>query len=299
MVRSANYRKDPVSIVCFLAPMLLIYTLLEVVPVIASFYFSFFSWKGIYGVPLKYVGLKNFFNLFKSWEFLLSLKNIFWYVLLSILTQIPVGFLVAFILFHLKKGVRLFKALFFIPMILPVTAFSLLWRFILFPNADGVLNGILMSLGLIQEPIGWLIEKNTAMNCIVAITTWASYGYYMIIGYAALTGIPQEILEAATVDGANEWQRTFHIMLPMLWEPLKLSVIMVITGVLKIFDLVYVMTGGGPNGLTHVPATLMYQEAFYWNHFGAGSAIAVIMFVLSMSATLVSLWLMRRERLEY
>lgn len=290
-----SYRRNPLVIVLFLLPALVIYLTFELIPVGASFWFSFHKWNGIAQVAPEFVGLDNFIYLTKNAEFIKSLKNIFWYVFFSLITQIPIGFLLAILLYHMKWGVRFFRATFFIPMILPATSTSLLWNFILFPNNMGLLNSLLTKLGLASWVSPWLVDERYAFMWVIIITTWTSVGYYMIIGMAAFAGIPNEVMEAAAIDGATGVKRVRYIMLPMIREPLRLSVVLVITGVLKIFDLIFILTGGGPNGATHVPATLMYFESFRYSHYGLGSAISTVIFLISIIASLVSLKLMSRK----
>jgi raffinose/stachyose/melibiose transport system permease protein len=294
----ASYRKNMMVVFLFLLPAFLIYTALEVFPVIASIYFSFHEWPGIQSVPLKFVGLDNFAQLFSNEEFIRSLKNVGWYIFWSVITQIPIGFGLAILLNRATKGVRFFKASFFIPMVLPATSISFLWNFILFPNDMGVVNNILRTVGLGSLSRAWLVDETTALACIIIVTTWASVGYYMAIGMAAIAGIPEEVMESAKLDGAIGWKRVFYIMVPMMWESIKISVVLVITGVLKIFDIIFIMTNGGPNGATHVPATLMYNEAFKYNNYGLGSAISTVIFLLSITLALLSLKLMQRDKLE-
>lgn len=295
MSQMNSLAKKKTTIVLFLLPALLIYIALEVVPVIQSFYFSFFEWPGMQGVALKFVGFRNFIDLFENESFLQSIKNILWFVVLSLLTQIPIGFLFAILLGKLCKGYKFFKATYFLPLVLPVTATSLLWRFILMPNEMGVLNYFLISLGLDSLQRGWLIEPGIAMTSVILVTAWAGTAYYMTIGFAAVTSIPDEIIESSVIDGAGELRRVFYITIPMIWESVKISVIMVITGILKIFDIVFIMTEGGPNGLTHVPATLMYYEAYKYNHYGLGSAISTVIFLLCIIITIMSLRIMTRK----
>lgn len=291
-----RYRRNKKVIFLFLLPALLIYVVLEVIPVAQSFYFSFFDWPGIQGVPLKYVGLDNFISVFQNSQFHQAVKNILLFVAVGLLTQLPIGFLFAILLYNVKRGQRFFKAVYFIPMILPVTATGLLWQFILKPNESGVLNQLLMKLGLEQLCTGWLINSSTAMMCIILVTTWASVAYYIVIGLAAVNAIPEDVMEAATIDGAGQGKKVFYIIIPMIWESVKISVVMIITGVLKVFDMVFVMTEGGPNGLTHVPATLLYYQAFKYDHYGIGSAISTIMFFMSLILTVISLKLMNQDK---
>lgn len=292
------YNNIPV-IVLFLLPAVLIYLIFEIIPVFATFYFSFNDWSGASTAPLQYVGLDNYTYLFTDEEFIQSIKNVLWYVGWSVILQVGIGYAVALALFHVRRGLRFFKVAFFTPMVLSATAISLLWGFILFPNDTGVLNTILRVIGLGSWQHTWLTDPKTALGGILAVTTWSSVGYYMIIGFAALSGISEDILEASTLDGATTFKKIFYIMLPMVRESLKISVIMVITGVLKIFDMIFIMTpSGGPNGSTQVPALLMYNDCFKYNHYGIGSAIAVVIFILGIFLSVLSLRVMRSKTAE-
>lgn len=266
-----------------------------------SIYFSFNEWPGIQSVPLKFVGLQNFIQLFQNEIFLKSLRNIGIYVVISVLLQVPLGFGLGLLIHHFKRGKRFFKAAFFIPMILSVTAVSLLWNFIYFPTEKGILNNILLKAGLEGWMQQWLVNPKTSLICLIIVSTWTSVGYYMIICLAGLTSVPDSVVEAGALDGATGLRKLWYIYIPMLWDPIKMSTIMVITGVLKIFDTVYILTPtGGTDNSTIVPALLMYNEAYRYGHYGTGSAIATVIFVLSAAVSLISLKLMnRRESVEY
>ena len=294
-------RKNKKIITFFLLPAVLIYLCFEVVPVIMSIYFSFNDWPGIQSVPLEFVGLKNYAKLFTNGVFLKSLQNVLIYTVISVALQVPIGFGLGLLIHHFKKWERFFKAAFFIPMILSVTAVALLWNFIYFPTEKGILNSFLIKIGLNGLVHQWLVEPKTSLICLIVVSTWTSVGYYMIICLAGLTSIPDSVLEAGSLDGATGWKKIRFLYIPMLWEPLKMSTIMVITGVLKIFDTVYILTpAGGTGNSTIVPALLMYNEAYRYGHYGTGSAIATVIFVLSAFVSIVSLKLMnRRESIEY
>lgn len=293
-------RQNKKIIVLFLMPAALIYLCFEVVPVIMSIYFSFNDWPGIQAVPLKFVGIENYKNLFGNSIFLKSLENVLIYTLVSVVLQVPLGFALGFLIHHFKKGQKFFKAAFFIPMILSVTAVALLWNFIYFPTEKGILNSFLIKLGLDNLVNQWLVDPKTSLICLIVVSTWTSVGYYMIICLAGLTSIPDSILEAGALDGATGMKKIRYLYIPMLWEPLKMSTIMVITGVLKIFDTVYILTpSGGTGNSTIVPALLMYNEAYRYGHYGTGSAIATVIFVMSALVSIFSLKLMnRRESIE-
>ena len=294
-------RKNKKVIAVFLIPAVLIYLCFELIPVVMSVYFSFNDWPGLQAVPLKFVGFKNYSNLFHNAVFLKSLQNVLIYVVVSIILQVPIGFGLGLLIHHFKKGQRFFKAAFFIPMILSVTAVALLWNFIYFPTDKGILNSLLIKIGLGNYIQQWLVNPKTSLICLIVVSTWTSVGYYMIICLAGLTSIPDSVLEAGELDGATGWKKIWNLYIPMLWEPLKMSTIMVITGVLKIFDTVYILTPtGGTSNCTIVPALLMYNEAYRYGHYGTGSAIATVIFVLSAAVSIFSLKLMnQKESIEY
>ena len=294
-------RRNKKYICIFLFPALAVYLCFEVIPVIMSIYFSFHEWPGIQSVPLEFVGLDNFVNLFQNPVFLKSLQNVLIYAAISVVLQVPIGFALGFLVHKFMHFKRFFKASFFIPMILSVSAVSLLWNFIYFPTDKGILNTILIHLGLENMTQQWLVNPDTALIALIAVSTWTSVGYYMIICLAGLTAVPESIIEAGEIDGATGLKKIGYLYIPMLWDSVKMSVIMVITGVLKIFDTVYILTpSGGTDNSTIVPALLMYNEAYRYGHYGTGSAIATVIFVLSAVVSVASLKLMnRRESVEY
>ena len=289
-----QYRRNKKIIFVFLLPALLVYIIFECIPVLQSFYFSFFEWPGIQGVPLKYVGIDNFVALINNTQFHQAMRNIFLFVFFRLLTQLLIGFFFAILLYYTKHGQKFFKAVYFIPMILPVTATGLLWQFILKPNETGVLNNLLMKLGMENLCTGWLVDSKTAMICIILVTTWASVAYYIVIGLAALNSIPEDILESATIDGANTWKKVIYIMIPMIWESIKISVVMIITGVLKVFDMVFVMTEGGPNGATQVMVERIYTYGFKYFKMGYASAYSWLLFAIIFILTLIQMKLQNK-----
>lgn len=294
-------RKNKKVIAVFLIPAVLLYLCFELIPVVMSVYFSFNDWPGLQAVPLKFVGFKNYSNLFHKHVFLSRCRMFLIYVVVSVILQVPIGFGLGLLIHHFKKGQRFFKAAFFIPMILSVTAVALLWNFIYFPTDKGILNSLLIKIGLGNYIQQWLVNPKTSLICLIVVSTWTSVGYYMIICLAGLTSIPDSVLEAGELDGATGWKKIWNLYIPMLWEPLKMSTIMVITGVLKIFDTVYILTPtGGTSNCTIVPALLMYNEAYRYGHYGTGSAIATVIFVLSAAVSIFSLKLMnQKESIEY
>ncbi|WP_313583873.1 carbohydrate ABC transporter permease [Lacrimispora sp.] len=286
-------RKVKIYIALFLLPALIVYLLFQIVPLILAFYFSLVEWNGISGAALKYVGLKNYLNAFHNVDFLLSIKNMVKMVFFSVLFHTPIALLTAVAINTRCKGYRAFKALFFVPTVFPLTSVGLMWYFVFMPT--GSLNALLKNIGLADRVVPWLVDPATAMNTIVFVNIWAGIGYYMVILLAGLTTIPDELYEAASIDGATSVHKFFEITVPMLKSTISMCILMDIIGSVKVFDLVFAMTGGGPNGLTNLPTTLMYNEAFKYSHYGLGSAIGIIILIACLAGTLGSNFIMSRK----
>lgn len=284
---------DKILIFGFIFPALFIYIAFQIIPLLGAFLFSIGDWNGMAASPIKFVGLNNYKNLIGDKSFLLSLKNMFKMVFFSVLFHTPIALLLAVAINTKCRGHRLFKAIFFVPTIFPLTAVGLMWYFIFMPN--GALNLLLKFLDLHKYALPWLIDKTTAMNTVIFVNIWAGVGFYMVILLAGLTTIPQELYEAAEIDGANEIQKFFLITIPMLKPILGICIVMDIIGSIKVFDLIFAMTEGGPNGLTNLPTTLLYYESFRYDNFGKGSAIGVVLLFLTLSLTILSKYLTREK----
>lgn len=276
-------KSDKLKVQLMTIPAILLYTIFLIVPILMAIYFSFNEWNGIAGSPLKFVGLNNYITAFQDELFLISLKNLGSMLFFSVLFHTPIALLLAVALHQKIKGKRIFKIIFFVPTIFPLTAIGLLWYFIFMPN--GSLNTLLANIGLQDLVTGWLINPSTAMPTIIFVNIWAGIGYYMIILLAGLKGIPEDLYEAAKIDGATSVQSFFKITIPMLRPVIGLCLVLDIIGTIKIFDLVFVMTGGGPNGLTNLPTTLVYSQAFLYDNYGLGSAIGVILLLITIGVT--------------
>lgn len=277
----------------FLLPALLIYIIFQIIPLLGALYFSLMEWNGIAGSEPVFVGLRNFADVLASKDFILALKNMAKMVVFSVLFHTPVALLLAVALNTRFRGHRVFKALFFVPTVFPLSAVGLMWYFVFMPA--GALNSLLETLGLDALVTPWLINPDTAMNSIIFVNIWAGVGYFMVILLAGLTTIPPELYDAASIDGAGAVGKFFHVTLPMLKSTIAMCILMDIIGSVKVFDLVYAMTGGGPNGLTNLPTTLLYNEAFKYKHNGLGSAIGIIILLLCLAGTLLSNLLTREK----
>jgi len=212
----------------------------------------------------------------------------------SILGQIPIGLILAVILNSSLKGAGFFRSVFFVPMILSTVVVGLLWSTIL-NSQMGVLNHVLKSIGLESLALDWLGNPDIAMYTVCAVIVWQFVGLYMIIFLAAIQNIPPDIIEAASIDGANEIRKFFSITLPMLWPTVMTAVVLCISGSMRSFDLVFVMTQGGPANATELMATYMYNKTFSVYKYGYGSAVSLVIFVISFGFILISQSLMRRK----
>lgn len=292
-----RFKSNYFKIALFILPAFSIYVFFMIYPVAQAFYYSLNSWSGFSGESLKFVGLENFVDIFSESVFWNSYKNILYFMILNILIQIPVGLVLAYLLSMGFKGSRFFKAAFFIPIILSATSISLMWRFILYPET-GLLDVVLTKLGWEELIHSWLVDPKTAIFTLILIGCWQNVGVVMVIFLSSIVSIPDSIFESANLDGANEITKLFSITIPMTWEAMKINIILLIIGTIKTFDIIYIMTNGGPNNLTDVPATLMIKEAFHESNYGSASAVAVSIFIFAFVVTIVTNRFMHRETIE-
>ena len=286
--------KEKFTIFLFILPAYLIYFCFQIVPLIGGVYFSFADWSGIGGDKISFVGFSNYIKAFQNPLFGLAFSNMLRMVVISVICHTPIALLLAVAINTKLRGYRVYKALFFMPTVFPMVAIGLMWYFIFMPT--GALNSFLKILGMASFAKPWLVNKATAMNVLIFVNVWAGIGYYMVIILAGLTTIPKELYEAAAIDGADKNAQFFNITVPMLKPTLMLCIVMDVIGTVKIFDLVFSMTGGGPNGLTNLPTTLMYNEAFKNSHYGVGSAIGIIILIVCLGGTLLSNGLLRKRK---
>lgn len=272
------YRNKP-AIILFLLPTLILFIGIIIVPIIMSTYYSLHDWNG-YG-EMKFVWFDNYIELFtnKAVNFPQALLNAVYFALLSIFIQLPFSLLLALLLAKGRKGSRFFLSVFFIPVIMSTVVIGQLWLKIYNPDY-GILNVALRSIGLESWAKVWLGDRSTALLAVFIPTLWQYTGYHMLLMYAGIRSVPPEIKEAALIDGATEWQVNRKIIIPMIRPVLRVCAIISITGSLKVFDLIYILTNGGPAHATEVPSTLMVSMMFLRNRYGFASAIAVILILL-------------------
>lgn len=274
------------KIAFFMAPALLLFVGILILPIFMSGYYSFFDWKG-YGAKT-FIGLENYLELFTSnnINFPKALGNACILAVISVVIQLPLALFLALLLGKGRKGERTFLSVYFMPVLISTVVIGQLWLKIYNPEY-GVLNVALRSLGLETWTRRWLGDENTALMAAFIPTVWQYVGYHMLLLYAGIKSVPPEYREAAMIDGANESAVNRYIVIPYIKPILKISTIFAVTGSFKSFDLIYVLTNGGPDHATEVPSTLMISMLFKRNRYGMGSTIALLLIVLCFAAALI------------
>ena len=286
---------NKVYIAIFLLPALILFCSVLIAPIAASAYFSLFDWNG-FGAK-NFIGFSNYKELFTSNSigFMKALRNSLLLAALSVFIQLPLALGLALVLGRRVKGERLFLSVFFMPVLISTVVIGQLWLKIYNPDY-GILNVFLRSIGLENLTRIWLGSKKTALGAAFVPILWQYVGYHMLLLYAGVKSVAPELREAAMIDGATDAQVDRYIVLPLMKPILRVSVIFAVTGSLKSFDLIYVLTNGGPQHATEVPSTLMISMLFLRNRYGMGSTIAVMLILLCFAfALLISAFFKEEE----
>ena len=280
----------------FLLPALIMLAVYLLYPLVANFRLSFVEWNGL-GNTAKNVGLQNWAQLLHDSVFLKSLTNNLTLAALSILIQIPIGLILAFMLDRAGRGSTVLKVLYFLPLLLSSVAIGTVFRNLYDPNF-GPLNTLLRAAHLDGLARDWLGDPGLALASVILVVCWQNIPFYMLLFLAGLSGMPSELGEAAKLDGASEGVIFWRITLPFLQGTVRTALVLSLIGSLRYFDLVYVMTGGGPSGSSELMATYMYRTVFSGFNIGYGAAISSAMFMLVIIASGLALRLTRRFETE-
>jgi multiple sugar transport system permease protein len=246
------------------------------------------------GTPRPFVGFDNYKIIFAHETMSYAVRNTLFYTVFCLVFQFSIGLLFALLFnkkFFLARPLRGFLV---VSWMMPITVTALLWKFMLALDA-GIIDGLLMKIGLISQPIGWLLNQNTAIFGPIMANTWVGVPFNMLILTTGLAAIPEEIYESASIDGANVFQKFWHITLPLLRPAMLAVLILGFVYTFKVFDLIFVMTGGGPVNATEVFATFSYKLSFQYYYFGQGAAVANILFIILFCVALVYLKLIKTE----
>jgi len=291
-----NFARN-VFIAIFLFPALAGYCMFTIYPMIKGMYYSLYQWSGVTST-MKFIGIQNYKNLLTDPYVIGAFKNeftiIFWKIILII--SISLFFAIAMTRSKLGKNERSFyRIIFFFPNILSVIIIANIWSFIYHPT-NGIINVALEKMGLGNYAHAWLGEPETVIGAVIPVVSWAGIGLFMIIFIAAIKGISDELFDSALIDGAGEWRQLISIVLPMIWEQIKFSVVtIIITTFGTTFIIILAMTQGGPNNASQVVGSYIYDQTFKQYHAGYAISLGVVLFIVVLAITGITNKLMNRE----
>ncbi len=280
------------TLLLFLPPALLLFTLFVTLPVIEASFYSFFNWNG-YGAPTKWIGFDNYMRVLNDPIFYRSLMNNVWVVLVSAFIQVPLALWMALLISDKSKASVVFRAIFFLPYILGEVVAGLIWRY-MYDGNYGVVALIFRAIG--QEPPQVLATEGWAEAALLLVVIWKYFGFHMALFIAGRQSVPDDVLESAQIDGATRRQATFHIILPLMKPVVILSLFFSILGSLQFFSMIIPLTDGGPSNSTHSAVSFLYTFGIKRMRVGYGSAIGVTLFIICVAVMLIYKRLFMRQK---
>jgi raffinose/stachyose/melibiose transport system permease protein len=278
----------------FVLPGLLVYLVFMAYPFLSTIYLSFTSWNGV--APTKeWVGLTNYARMFTDGVALKAfLNNVIW-VVIGTIAPVVFGLFEALLVWSSPRGSLVFRTLFFLPFVLPLVVVGIVWQWIYHP-LFGSLNKLLDGVGLEGLSRGWLADPHAALYAVLIAAIWTATGFCFLILHAALQNVDASTVEAAMIDGAGWFRRAWSVVIPQIAPQLTMVTAVTLIGGFAVFDIVFVMTGGGPGVASEVLATYTYKTAFQQNEAGYGSALAMLITLLSLVSAVAFIRLRERER---
>jgi raffinose/stachyose/melibiose transport system permease protein len=273
------------TIVGFLLPAAAIYIGLVLLPVAQAIYYSFYRWNGL-GPLQNFIGLANYTKAFGDRVFVGALSHNLQLVVLSLIVQLPLALGLALLVRHNLRGRAVFRTVFFLPFVLSQVVTGVIWNFIYLPQG-GMINALYHMIFPGGTSPAFLANPSTVLYALFVVITWKFFGFHMILYTAGLQNIPAELEEAAQIDGCNRMQSLRYITIPLLGSTIRLTIFLSVLGSLQFFDLIWVMTTGGPVNASNTMATYLYKFGFLSFQLGYGSAIAVIIFVICFGFSLI------------
>ena len=272
--------------IIMIMPAVILFTVFYLAPIFISVYYSFTDFSGIGAA--KFICFKNYQVLLNDKFFFIALKNTFIILIGITITILPLSFIVALLLEKPFRGSGVVQSMIFAPNVIAPILVGLIWLFILDPKM-GMINAILRSIGLSDYQQQWIGGKTLTPYSVAFVYLWQVLGFYTTINMAGLRSIPADIYEAAEIDGANYFQRIRKITIPMMKNTIVINTILIITGGFKIFETVKQLTNGGPNHMSDVLVTYMYDTTFTSSRYGYGMAVATVSFVLCLIFSIIYL----------
>ena len=293
-MKSVNRAQQIRAAYIFILPGLLLYLTFAIYPILKALQMSFYEWSIMPGNPNEFLGLDNYVRAFQDPVVKLSLRNTILYTLITVPGQMILALAAALLLNSIPRLKTFFRTLYYLPVITSWVIVSLLFKYI-FQSPKGLMNYFLMDvLHLIQDPVPWLRTAGTAMIPIWGLGVWKGIGWSMVIFLAALQTIPEELYDAASIDGANAWRRLRNITLPLMRPTLVFTLVMLMIGGFNVFISVVLITNGGPLQRTEVILSYMYHQAFDFLDFGYGSALSFILAVIIVTVSFLQIRFLRR-----
>ncbi|MFC7584807.1 carbohydrate ABC transporter permease [Nonomuraea antimicrobica] len=284
---SRRRRSDPASPPWFFAaPALAVYALIVLYPAVAGVVYAFTDWSGI-GQDMSFVGLENFRTLLGDEQAMGSIGNTLLLTVAIVVVQNGVGLLLALGVHVKLKSRALLRVIFFAPVVVSPVMVAFLWKYLFNPDPSSGLNGL---LGL---RVDWLGDPSVALWSIAVMVVWQNAGYSMVIFLAGLEGVPEELQEAAKIDGAGTWERFRYVTWPLLAPSLTINLMLSTIGGLKLFDQVFAATNGGPGYATETLSTVLYKQAFVFGKFGYSTAIALVLALFVAAVSLIQVYYLR------
>lgn len=284
-------KKDKFWYGLFTIPLVFIFTTVVIIPFLIGIGYSFFSWDGLPLNPKVFVGFQNFIELFSDQRFLSSAGHTILFTVLAIVLINVLGLTFALIVTTKLKVRNLARTMLFMPYLIGGLILGYIWKFIF----TDTFASIGESTGMTQVLFNWLLDNNYALVALVVVATWQMAGYIMIIYIAGIQGIPEDVIEAAAVDGAGYFNTLFRIKFPLIMPSFTICLFLTLSNCFKIFDVNLSLTGGGPNNATEMFAMNIYNEIFQLNNYGYGQAKAILFFIVVASITLVQVYVTKKR----
>ncbi|RXJ02180.1 sugar ABC transporter permease [Anaerobacillus alkaliphilus] len=284
-------RRSPFTPFLFLLPGCIILGAFIFYPMLQAIWLSFTDYNMIQ--EANFVGVDNYKKLFGDDLFWKVLGQTFLYLIFVVPALVIIPIFIAILVNQPLKGISFFRSAYYVPVVTSMVVVGIMWKWV---YADtGVLNYLLESAGIIKEPVYWLTSTSTSIFAVMAVTVWKGLGYYMVIYLAGLQSIPSHLYEAAKIDGANKWKQIIHITIPLLMPSIMIVTIMSSISAMKVFEEIYVMTGGGPLNSSKTLVFYIYQEAFEKLQMGYASAAGVVLFLITLVLSIINIKFMSKK----
>jgi raffinose/stachyose/melibiose transport system permease protein len=291
--RSPRRLQDYLTIALFLLPGIALFVVFIIYPIIRSVYYSTFNWNGL-GPAVNYVGLDNFKGILSDKIFMKAVGNCLLIVVLSLCIQLPISLGLAIMVGRDLPGRAFFRAVFFMPYVLSEVITAIIWLGLFNPDPQrGFINALLVLIPGVK-PQAFLGDMHVVLGCVFVVLTWKYFGLHMLLYLAGLQNIPHEIEEAALIDGANRWQLIRYVTIPLLASTIRTTIQLSVLGSLTQFNLIWIMTKGGPVNASESMATYMYRFGFIRFWLGYGSAVALVMLLICLAFSIGYLRLVRQ-----